>query len=112
MSDIAIRLDGLLAFLVAAGLGSILLLAALSCFLRGLWKAQRLSRSLASPHVRGMALSGVVFVAIALTVALRDGGPYPRTVEQWLDRWVVAWAVAVLLLWPLTARLFARSTET
>lgn len=109
MSDIDIRFDGLLAFLVAAGLGSILVLSALVCFLRGWWKTKRPFGGFASPNLRGMLLSAALFAVIALTLVIRDGGPYPHSLEHLLDRWVVAWGAAVLLLWPLTAYLSRRS---
>ena len=109
MSDIDIRFDGLLAFLVAAGLGSILVLSAAVCFGRGWWKTKRFSGGFASPNLRGMLLSVALFAAIALTIALRDGGGHPHILEQWLDRWVAVWGAAVLLLWPLATYLSRRN---
>ncbi len=112
MSDIDIRCDGLLTFLVAAGLGSVLLLAAAGCFLRGWGKTKRLSASFASPNLCGMLLSATGFAATALVILMRDGGADSHTLERWLNRWVVAWGVAVLLVWPLTSYLSRRSGAT
>ncbi|MEO5717928.1 MAG: hypothetical protein ABIR29_05080 [Chthoniobacterales bacterium] len=109
MSDINIRFDGLLAFLIAAGLGSILVLSAAVCFLRGWWKTKRVSGGFASPNLRGMLLSTALFAAIALTIVLRDGGGHPRNLERWLDRWVAVWGAFVLLLWPLVTYLSRRN---
>lgn len=107
MSDISLNLDGLLAFLVAAALGCALLLASVICLLYAWLRSRRTTVAIisqpVSTHIAGMLLSVAGFAAVALVIFVRDGQGFPHDVEQWLDRWVLVWAVAILLAWPLSA---------
>lgn len=106
MSDINLNLDGIVALLVAAALAMALLLGVVICTFyaraRALQRSESFSRQAVFPHMIGMLLSVAGCLAIVLLIFLRDGHVYPHDMEQWLDHWLWLWAIAVLLLWPLS----------
>jgi hypothetical protein len=104
MSDIGINLDGLIAFLVAAGLGLLLLcgIVAGSIFaaVKANKKQQKFRQQRFFPHLIGMLASLGCCLAIELALLLTDTSLPPRHIPVLLDNWALLWAVAVLGLWP------------
>jgi hypothetical protein len=107
MSDIKLNLDGLIAFLVAAALGLVLLLVLSIVSLRGLLRArrkgERFTRQSSFPHVLGMLVSLAACAAVMFLSWFTDGGAYPRTLNVWLDRWSPLWGALILVLAPACA---------
>lgn len=112
MSDISLNLDGLIAFLVAAGLGLLLLLGIFTgsvyAALKSRQKHERFSSQRFFPHLIGMVLSLLCCLAIEFLLLLSDSTLPPRTVSIWLDRWVILWLAAVLALWPMSVFVWKR----
>jgi hypothetical protein len=110
MSDINLNLDGVLAFLVAAGLGLLLVLAILLGSLAAAVKANQRGEQFTQqkffPHLIGMVVSLLCCLAIELVLLVTDSNLPPRRIPVWLDNWVIIWLTAVLLLWPLSARAY------
>jgi hypothetical protein len=115
MSDINLNLDGLVAFLVAAGLGLLLVLAiflgSIIAAVKAHQRGEQFSQQRFFPHLIGMVVSLVSCLAIEFVLLLTDANVPPRRIPLWLDNWVIVWLTAVLLLWPLTVRM-CRSVRT
>lgn len=112
MSDINLNLDGLIAFLVAAGLGLLLVLAiflgSIIAAVRAKQRGQRFSQQRFFPHLIGMIVSLLCCLGIELVLLLTDSNLPPRRIPIWLDNWIIVWLSAVLLMWPLSAMVFRR----
>jgi hypothetical protein len=112
MSDINLNLDGLLAFLVAAGLGLLLLVAiflgSIIAAVKAHQRGEQFSQQRFFPHLIGMVVSLVSCLAIELVLLLTDSSVPPRRISMWLDNWVIVWLTAVLLLWPLSSEICRR----
>jgi hypothetical protein len=112
MSDIAINLDGLIAFIAAAALSLVLVAAIIICLAYG-WSAARrtgvpLRRQKVFPHIAGMSICLVCFALLMLFLLFTEWTPKPHLINRWLDEWVWLWASAIVLLWPLTAYVWNR----
>lgn len=112
MSDINLNLDGLVAFLVAAGLGLLLVLAivlgSIIAAVKAHQRGERFSQQRFFPHLVGMVVSLISCLAIELVLLVTDSTLPPRRIPIWLDNWIIVWLTAVLLLWPLSARMFRK----
>ena len=112
MSDINLNLDGVLAFLVAAGLGLLLVLAitlgSVFAAVKAHQRRQRFIQQGFFPHLIGMVVSLVCCLAIELVLLLTDSYIPPRRIPLWLDQWVLVWLTAVLVMWPLSAYTWRR----
>jgi hypothetical protein len=113
MSDINLNLDGLIAFLAAAGLGLVLLftmlLGAIIAAMRAHQRKQRFTQQLFFPHLMGMTVSLLCCLGIELVLLLTDSTLPPRRIPIWLDRWVLLWLLAVVILWPVTVWLVRKT---
>jgi hypothetical protein len=113
MSDIGINLDGVIAFLAAAALAALLALGMLIVFLIALIRARRLHRSITGQglfsQLVGMCASFLACLLILITLLLSEQLPTPRTINIWLDHWLWAWLLIVLLLWPAAAYMWKRA---
>ncbi|HKS29857.1 MAG TPA: hypothetical protein VJS44_18685 [Pyrinomonadaceae bacterium] len=105
MSDINIIPDGVVAFIVAAVVALVLLLAIIAGSLyalsRALQKKERFIQQAIFPHLLGVSLSLAGALVIMLLIVLTDSMPRPHALNIWLDNWVWLWAVIILLLWPV-----------
>ena len=114
MSDIGINLDGLVSFLAAAGLGllliAVMLIGSLIGLVRAHQKQERFNKQRFFPHLLGMAVSLLGCLGIELLLLLTDSNLPPRNIPVWLDRWVLLWLPALLVLWPITVQLWLRRT--
>ena len=112
MSDININLDGVLAFLVAAGLGLLLVLAivlgSLAAAVKANQRGEQFTQQKFFPHLIGMVVSLLSCLTIELVLLVTDSNLPPRRIPVWLDNWVIIWLTGVLLLWPLSARMTRR----
>ncbi|MCU1264075.1 MAG: hypothetical protein JWM21_393 [Acidobacteria bacterium] len=106
MSDISLNLDGLIAFLAAAALGLLLLLAIVIASISALIKARRKHESFARQRLAqqslGMLVSVMGCVVVVILLLLSERTLPPRTLSIWFDHWVVVWVAAVLALWPVS----------
>ncbi len=106
MSDINIIPDGLIAFVVAAPLCLLLLLATVICFLYERLASRRRAafrRGSVSPNLFGLSLSLACAIVILLMIILANNSSSPHTLSRWFDTWLWLWAAAVLLAWPVGA---------
>lgn len=113
MSDINLNLDGLIAFLAAAGLGLLLifamLLGAIIAAVRAHQRKQRFTQQLFFPHLMGMTVSLLCCLGIELVLLLTDSTLPPRKIPIWLDRWVLLWLLVIVILWPVTVWLMRKT---
>jgi len=112
MSDINLNLDGVLAFLVAAGLGLVLVLAivlgSIVAAMKAHQRGERFTQQRFFPHLIGMAVSLLSCLLIELVLLVTDSNLPPRRIPIWFDNWVIVWLTAILLLWPLSAQMCRR----
>jgi hypothetical protein len=115
MSDINLNLDGLIAFLAAAGLGLLLLFAmllgAIIAAVRAHQRKQRFTQQLFFPHLMGMTVSLLCCLGIELVLLFTDSTLPPRNIPIWLDRWILLWLLVIVILWPVTVWLVRKNRE-
>jgi len=112
MSDIGLNLDGVIAFIAAIVLAALFALGIMVVSFVSVLRARRHYQSISAqrlfPQAIGMCASLFVCLLIIITLLLTDELPPPRAIDIWFDRWLWAWSITVLALWPATAYIWKR----
>ena len=112
MSDIGLNLDGVIAFIAAIVLAVLFALGIMVVSFVSVLSARRHYQSISAqrlfPQAIGMCASLFVCLLIIITLLLTDELPPPRAIDIWFDRWLWAWSITVLALWPVTAYIWKR----
>ena len=113
MSDIGLKLDGLITFLAATVPAALLALSIVVVSCITVIRARRYRQSITSQglfsQVVGMCASFFACLLILITLLLSEQLPAPRAINIWFDHWLWAWLLMVLALWPAAAYLWKRS---
>jgi len=116
MSDIGLNLDGVIAFLAATVLAALLALSIVVVSCIAMIRARRHHQSITQQglfsQVVGMCTSFFACLLILITFLLSEQQPPPRAISIWFDRWLWAWLLMVLALWPAAVYLWKRSRRT
>jgi hypothetical protein len=106
MSDISLNLDGLMAFLAAAGVGLLLLLAIFMTSLFAMLTARRKHETFGGQRLAHQSMGMLVSVlgcgVVVILLVLSEQTLPPRALSIWLDHWIVLWLPAILALWPVS----------
>ena len=112
MSDIGLNLDGVIAFIAAIVLAALFVLGIIVVSFVTVITARRHHQSISAqrlfPQLIGMGAGLFVCLLIIITLSLTERLPPPRAIGIWFDRWLVAWSITVLALWPVTAYMWKR----
>jgi hypothetical protein len=112
MSDVGLNLDGVIAFIAAIVLAALFALSIMIVSFVTVISARRHHQSITAqrlfPQVIGMCASLFVCLLIVITLLLTDRLPAPRAIDIWFDRWLWAWSMTVLALWPAAAYMWKR----